>query len=309
MSRLPPERVHSLYRGIYEAYTANFRIKLHELADYLHVVRNTTSDYLKKAYENEMIFPPQLRLKMFAEVKEYVYALKVHDGFRVYENLKISPHIFNMEAGKGIFNLFMITSLPLNLEDIPVKEVVFEGVRSDYVIPFIPDIDSRTSLEWMKKRGEKTPSPSILEVTYPHRDIIWNNREWDIFQLLRYNASKTHTEIAKKISLHSDTFAESLRRILANTINYVPYYQKGHGSYMSWTLIFQSDYEHFLIDLLSCFPCTTVIYKVTDWLVAHVKVDAHYSGSYLRLFCQLEDRKYINTFDMAFPAMHWHPDP
>lgn len=308
MSRLPEKRIHDLYRGVYEAYTDNFRIKLHELADSLGVVRNTASSYLGRAYHNGIVFPPQLRLKMFSEVKEHVYALKVHDEFRTYEALKSNPHIFSMEVGKGIFDLLIIMSLPLDLEEIPVREVVFSGERSDYIIPFVPDIDSRTSLEWMKKRGKEPPMPSSLEVTYRGREIIWSNRDWDIFQQLRYDASRTYTEIARKIPLHSDTFAGSLDRILANTIWYVPYYPKGHESYMSWTLIFKSEYELFLIDLLSCLPCTTVLYKVAGWLVAHVKVDGRYSGSFLRFFSQLEDQRYIDTFDMGFPAVYWHPD-
>jgi hypothetical protein len=308
MSRLPEKRIHSLYRGIYEAYTENFRIKLHGLADNLGVVRNTASCYLRNAYNNEIIFPPQLRLKMFAEVKEYVYALKVHDEFRTYEGLKCNSQVFTMEVGKGIFDLLVITSLPLDLEEIPVREVVFSGERSDYVIPFIPDIDCRTSLEWMRKKGKETPMPSSLSTAYPNREILWTNRDWDIFQLIRYDASRTYTEIARKTPLHSDAFAESLTRILPNTISYVPYYPKGHESYMSWTLIFKSEYELFLIDLLSYFPCTTVMYKVADWLVAHIKVDPQCSGSYLRFFSQLEDQGYIDTFDMGFPAVYWHPD-
>lgn len=309
MSRLSSERKHSLYRGIYEAYTDNFRIKLHELTDFLGTVRNTAASYVENGRNNGIVFPPQLRLKMFAEVKEYVYALKVDDVFRVYEKLKSNPKIFYMEAGKGIFDLLITASLPLDLSNIPLIKVAVQGTRSDYIIPFVPDIDSRTSLEWMLRKAEENPSPSTWKVTYPPREVIWTNRDWDIFQVLRYNASIKYTDIATWIPMHSVTFSRALERIKANTICYVPYYPKRYEWYVGWILLFQSSYECFLIDLLSCIPCTTVIYKVTDWLFAHVRVEASYTGSYLRLFLKLQDQGYVNTFDMACPALGWHPDP
>lgn len=299
--------MHSLYRGIYEAYTDNFRIKLHELTDFLGTVRNTAASYKKKAYLNQILFPPQLRLKMFAEVKEDVYALKVRRPFRVFENLKCNTNIVYSEVGKGIFDLIITASLPLDLSAIPVTEVVFEGCRSDYIVPFVPDIDSKTSLRWMLQKVEGNHLPSLLEVVYPHREIIWTNREWDIFQLLRYDASRKYTEIATQIPMHSATFSRSLERIIANTICYTPYYPCGFKSYVKWTLLFRSLYDQFLIDLLSCLPCTTVIYKVTDWLVAHVKVDVNLSEDYLHLFYGLEDQGYVDVFDVASPAVYWHP--
>lgn len=309
MSRLSPEQIHGLYRGIYEAYTDDFRIKLHELTDFLGTVRNTAASYVEKGRKKGIVFPPQLRLKMFAEVKEYVYALKVRDVFRVYEKLKSNPRIFYMEAGKGVFDLLITASLPLDLEDIPLTRAVVQGTRSGYIIPYVPDIDSRISLEWMLKKAEEKPSPSIWEVTYPPREVIWTNRDWDIFQLLRYDASIKYTDIATRIPMHSVTFSRSLERIKANTICYVPYYPKGYEWYLGWILLFRSSYEHFLIDLLSCIPCTTVVYKVTDWLFAHVRIEANYTGSYLRLFLKLQDQGYIDTFDMASPAVYWYPDP
>ena len=101
MSRLSPERIHSLYRGIYEAYTDNFRIQLHELTGLLGTVRNTAASYLEKGREDGIVFPPQLRLKMFEEVKEYVYALKVDDTFRTFDKLKFDQRICYEAMGKG----------------------------------------------------------------------------------------------------------------------------------------------------------------------------------------------------------------
>lgn len=107
--------------------------------------------------------------------------------------------------------------------------------------------------------------------------------------------------------MDSVTFSRSLERIITNTICYVPYYPEGEASYVKWILMFKSSYEQLLIDLFSCIPCTTVMYKVTDWLIAHVKVEVNLSEDYLRLFYGLEDQGYVDIFDMACPAVYWHP--
>jgi hypothetical protein len=307
MSRLSPEQIHSLYRGIYEAHTDDFRIKLHGLTDSLGVVRNTAARYVENGRKKRIVFPPQLRLEMFAEVKEYVYALKVSDAFRTFEKLKTDRRICYEVMGKGIFDLFFMASVPFDLNEIPVREVILEGTRSSYIVPFIPDIDSRVSLTWMQEKIGQNPPTSTWEVTCPPRDVIWTNREWDIFQLLRYNASAKYSEIATRIPMHTVTFARSLERITANTLCYVPYYPKGEESYVKWILMFRSKYEHLLIDVLSCFPCTTVMYKVADWLVAHVKVEVDLSEDYLCFFYEMENQGYVDVFDMACPAVYWHP--
>jgi hypothetical protein len=309
MGRLSPRQRYRLYRLIYEVYMKNPRIKLYELAKYLGVVRNTAADHKKRAYEQKILFPPQLRLKMFAEVKEYVYALKADNAFRVYEELKSDPRVCYQVLCRGRFDLLVTTSFPLDDNEIPHSEIAIGGSRSNYIIPFIPDIDFRISLERMQKKVRtESISSSTWDVTYPHRDIIWTNRDWDIFQLLRNDVSTKYTRLAAQVPMHYDTFSDSLERIFANTAMYVPYYPKGYDWYVKWILMAKSHYEYFLIDLLSCIPCTTVIYKVADWLIAHIKVAGDKSGDFLRFFYGLENQGYMDMFDIASPALYWYPE-
>ncbi|KYK36932.1 MAG: hypothetical protein AYK19_07805 [Theionarchaea archaeon DG-70-1] len=309
MSRFSPEKKQSLFRGIYEADSENPRLRLYELAEYLGTVRNTAAEYRKMAYENQILFPPQLRLKMFSDVKEYACAFKADDAFRVFEQLKSDPRVCYQVLCKGRLDLLVITSFPFSVKEVAASELIFRGARSDYIVPYVSDIDGKTALNLMMEKVEESPSPSKWEVTYPRREIFWTNHEWDLFQLLRHNASRPYTELASRIPLHYDTFSSSLERIFANTILFVPYYPKGYESYMSWILIFKSNYEQLLIDMLSCQPCTTVLYKVADWFVADVKVETNLAGHYLRLLYGLEDTGIIDMFDVACAALYWQPDP
>jgi Mn-dependent DtxR family transcriptional regulator len=62
-------------RAMYELRTEEPRIKIYEIAQHLEIVRNTVYKRQKKATENGILFSPELRLKMYDDVKEYVYAV------------------------------------------------------------------------------------------------------------------------------------------------------------------------------------------------------------------------------------------
>jgi len=75
MSILTKEEQAALIRAMYERRMEEPRTKVYQMAESLKVSRNTVSRHWRKALEKGILFKPQLRLKMFAEVKEYVHAL------------------------------------------------------------------------------------------------------------------------------------------------------------------------------------------------------------------------------------------
>lgn len=302
---------------MYELRTEEPRIKIYEIAQHLDVVRNTVYKRQKKAVENAILFNPELRLKMYEDVKEYVYAISSDSAFHTFHQLQGDDRLCYEVFATGYFDLLLITSVPLSRKELEcLGKVRLTGYRSNYVIPKIPDIDYVTAIAKMEEFAKKDFEPSEWSVEYPPREMGWKEIDWKLFHLLRHNMAKKYTELAKSVEMSYDGFRWSLKRILANTQIIVPYYPEGYSQYTRFLFMFQSDYEQMLLDMFSLVPCFTMMYKVKNWLLVHFRIlPSGLSYRFFRLIerffsilYDLHERGYIDRIKTTIPITYWHPD-
>lgn len=309
MSILTKEEAQHI-RAMYELRMEKPRVKVYEIAQYLRVARNTVYKRQKKALENGILFNPQLRLKMFEDVKEYVYVMSSDTAFRAYNQFKEDNRLCYEIFATGYTDLLLITSEPLPRSELDsLGKVVLNGTRSTYICPKVPATAYGTAMSYIEDFAQQDFEPSHWVVEYPSREVLWKERDWELFSLLRYDMTKKYTELAQSVEMSYDGFRWSLRRILANTQVIVPYYPEGYSRYINFYFFFQSSYEQMLIDMFSLVPCFTMLYKVEDWLLVCLRIlPRDLTDRFFNVIYDLQDRGYIDRIKTTFPITYQYPD-
>jgi hypothetical protein len=286
------------------------RMKTHEMARNLGVVRNTAYEYEKKAKEQGILFSPQLRLKMYDDVKEYVYALSSDDAYFHFHRLQKDARTCYILFATGFIDLLIISSEKFSQQELQdLGEVKLKGSRSNYIYPTIPHYDYVTAMDKIEEFSKREFEKSILRVEYPERKVKWKEIDWELYKRLRYDLTKKYTELAKDVKMSYDGFRWSLKRILANTQVIVPYYPEGYSRYINFYFFIQSDYENLFKEIFSYIPCFTMFYKINNWILVCVRIlPVDLIDRLFNVFYNLQDRGYLSKFNSTFPITYWYPD-
>ena len=282
-----------IYYSIYEELLQDERISLTSMARKLSLARNTVTSHYNYMIENEILLPPSMRLKMFEDLREYVYFLTFEKPMRVYQELEKNPEVVYHCLTSGAFDMVVITESPIDFESHPnYKGCLLHGPRSDCHFP--PKIsrdtyeEAFTKIEKQVHEDEIKPAPLPME--FPPRTIVWTDLEWKLFYDLKYNMRRTFTEIVKRHGISKWTFYKSYERIKENCIKLVSFYPRERPNYSDFYFIFKTDYQKALTDLFLQFPCSSMIWQVGNRLVAWINI--------LRTF----------PFKDFFGLLHWMDD-
>ncbi|MBU7013527.1 MAG: hypothetical protein HXS52_11110 [Theionarchaea archaeon] len=315
MSIFTKKQQSDLIRALYEIRLKEPRLGVQEMARSLGTARNTVYRHVKYALENGILFNPQLRLKMFHDVKEYVYAVSsdsAHDTFQELKEKNIEEkNIVCYELfATGYIDLLIISDAPFSQKSKKeLGDVRIEGSRSDFICPVVPAVDYPTALRQMEAYVRDDFQPSLWDVECLSRNVMWKPLDYELFSLLRYDLTMKYTILARSARMSFDGFRWSLERILANTQIVVPYYPEGYSHYIRFLFMFKSRYERLLIELFSFVPCCTTMYKVADWILVHFKIlPLDLTDWFFSMLYNLQDSGYIDCIKTAVPILHWRPD-
>lgn len=297
-------------RAMYELRSEEPRLKIYEIAQHLGVVRNTVYNRQKKALENGILFHPQLRLKMFEDVKEYVYVISSDNAYNAFHQLQGDDRVCYELFATGYFDLLLITSVPFSQKELErLGEVKLGGFRSNYVYPKVPNTDYLTAMDKIEDFTQRDFHPSEWAVEYPPKEVHWKEIDWKLFSLLRYDMTRKYTTLAKSVKMSFDGFRWSLKRILANTQIIVPYYPEGYSQYIHFLFMFQSTYEEMLLNLFSLVPCFSIQYKVEDWILVQFSIlPLDLIDRFFNILYGLHRRGCIDRIKTTFPITYWYPD-
>jgi hypothetical protein len=272
-------------------------------------VRNTFTKYWGEGLKEKIFFPPQIRLKMYENRKEYVYLVqsdKVHELYDYYEN---HPNVIYLAYTLGKFDLLIQTDTPL--ESIPHNTILY-GSRSNYAFPKIPYYSFETAFEKMEALLNRSYEPSWMTIEYPEEpEINGASFGWQIFPYLKYNLRPNYTSIVRKLGISFTSFYKGFEYLLQVSTVLLPYYPLGFRQYSQHFFVVWTDYEDLLCELFGCLPCCVSITKVNDALLIYSSIlrDEMSKYHFFHLCYNLLKQGYVNKFWTASPAFHWRPDP
>ncbi len=306
MSRYTKEDIRQLQHCIYCTFLDNPRLYYDEGAEKCGTVRNTFTKYWIEGLKELVFFPPQIRLKMYQNIREYIYLVQSETPQKVYKEFKNNPYVVYLSFTLGNFDLLIQTCKPL--EEIPDKTLLF-GSRSNYIYPKTPYYSFETALDRMGEclQGSHTPSTNV--VTYPN-DPKLKGAEYarKIFPYIKYDLKANYTFIAKKLGLSFNTFYAGFKYLLATSTVLLPYYPFGYRQYSHHFIVLWTDYEDLIRQFFGYIPCHVSITKVNDALIAYAPFNITVEHKFFGLLYEMLETGLLDRFWTATPLYHWTPD-
>jgi hypothetical protein len=257
------EDLFSLQHCMYKTFLENPRIYFDDAAKKCNSCRNTVSKYWREGLENLIFFPPQIRLNMFEDRKEYIYLIQSNSPLKLFNYFKKQSDMVYITYTSGKFDILLQTS---KLLDVLPDRTIFFGSRSNYIYPETPNYSSEKAFERMEALLDQNYSKSTIPVHYPEEPPEKGSSHygWMIFPYVKYDLKTGYTEIVKKLHISFDSFHSGLNYLLNISTKLLPYYPLGFRLYSQYFFVFWSDYEEFLYEFLGCMPCHVSITKVDN---------------------------------------------
>ena len=298
-----------IYYSMYYAYLEKPRIFKTEMSDFIGKSLNTMSKYVKLAEENDIIFPPQLRLKMTKQAIEYMYFAKVSDPVECFPFLKESG-AFYVCLLSGFYNLMFMSYSPVDITHLPQYRGMFlSGKRSDYIVPTVPKQTFEKAYEKIDIKLKMEPEPSLLSLDFPE-GIQWSEDVWFLYHVLKYNFRLKYTPIIKHYHISVSSFYDRLEKIKMQTEVYIPFYPLGQMQYTIFHLLIKSRFHRFLIDCFSEFPASSLHCRVKDFLFSRVSISKWTERTkFLKLLSSLQHLGIIEDYETSLPfeSDSFHP--
>ncbi len=298
-----------LRHAMYRTFLKEPRLYYDEAAKKCGACRNTVSTYWREGLKDLIFFPPQIRLNMYENRKEYIYLIQSDSPRKLYDYFQEQLNVVYVVYASGKFDILLQIEKPL---DVLPDRTIFHGSRGDYIYPDIPNRSYKSALDRMDHLLDQKHCPSKIPLEYPEEPLNVGNSHYGrmIFPYVKYDLKTGYTKIVKKLHISFESFHSGLEYLFNVSTKLLPYYPLGFRLYSQYFFIFWSDYEDFLCELFSCLPCHTSITKVGDALIVYVSIEKgeDMSERFFIMCSRMADLGLIDRFWSSRPIYHWKPD-
>ncbi len=293
---------------IFVRVVENPRIPRADLARKFNVNPKTGALWLDAAIQKQIIKLPIFRRKAFLNFREYVHFLIVEDPHQLYEEMQSDTDgIMYYSVQTGFSNFQIVTTKKIT----PPGDIIFSGERSDYHISIPPNCTFETSMSVIKRRltnldkFNHTPSPLIY-----HDEVFeWDSSMEQIYQKLYNNFRTPIKEILRTTDAYSDKIMDWIknRDRFGHTITM--YFPEGLSAYEPTTYCVETEYDSLLIDLFSCFPVSTIFYRLHDKLMISTFLPFTLEGKKIsrRILSFLKKRELVERYTNSIDEYDYRP--
>jgi hypothetical protein len=294
------------FHKIYEQINASKGIPIYEIADSVHMSRNTVSKYLLEMYENEVLMGPQIKVLPSSDYREYVYLMNFRNPFHFFRNVKGFPHVLYHAMTFGDWNSLVITDRLIDFSHIVgYEKTVFQEMRYHSCTP-------KTKYVLWAQSFEKC-SQHIATFS-PHKErknrsvapaLAWGEDQWKMYHAFKDNTRKTATTTLKEIGVRYESYVTWAEDLDTHCSVHTGFYPEGYPTYTTYCFLFSTDYEQTVREIFSHFPTTPFIMEVGNHLMVLMSVAL--PGIKRQLFCSIYDmrtQEIIETFSHASFLFH-----
>jgi len=249
---------------LYQLISKNPRMRKKEISHLYNVNEKTGANWWNEAIRRGIIRSPIFRRKSFLNFREYFYYLNIEDPHELYSKLKENTNLMFFSVQSGFSNFQVVSPDELNLKDI-----VISGARSDYyvTIPRRCSFDDSVSVVLNKLKNvekiDQSPSPLI------YHDVIfdWDELDEKIYRELFNDFRKSYRTILRNTGVYSNKILHWFRNCDQFGQTIVMYFPDGLGAYQPTTYLVETEHDSLLIELFSCFPVSTVFFRIGKYLL------------------------------------------
>ncbi len=271
--RTTSERRQRDYRLVYELVYEKPRVQVKESAPVLGLNQISASRRMSEAFDFGYVLPPQLRKRSYRNMKEYMYFVNCKHPFRSFKELTNDMNVVYHARLGGSENLWIVSKQEIHVQG----NVKASGLRSDYHVAFSPNYTWEKAVQIMQKKTE-----DFNPKEYEHRGIIkthWDETiEWDqedetLYREFKYDARKRFGSTMKKHLISGQKIIDWFARVHECCSVFTRYFPEGISAYDPYLLMFETDYEDFIIDLFSQLPTSPFFFKVSNMLFVYINME------------------------------------
>lgn len=295
---------------LFQLISENPRMRKKDISYLYNVNEKTATNWWNEAMRRGIIRPPIFRRHAFLNFKEYFYYLNVDDPHEMYIKLKKSKNLMFFSVQSGFSNFQVVSSEKLNF-----KDAVVSGPRSDFFItsPRRCSFDDSVSLIQNKLKSieplENPPSPLVY-----HNEVFkWDEKDEKIYRELFNDFRKSYRSILRKTGVYQNKILHWLRNCDKFGQTIVMYFPEGLGAYQPTTYLVETECDSLLIELFSCFPVSTVFFRIEDYLLFKVYLpftldgDPPYRSIPYIVLNSLKKRKLVLNYTNSIDQYYYRP--
>jgi len=275
--RLSREQKEEFYRAIYDILFRIPRAKIYEIARMLQIDRNAASNRLYEAFNRAYISKPQIRRRIYANMKEYSYFLQCENPSEFFSECLQNENIIYHAVMTGFANLWVLSNKELDFD----CDVVASGLRSDYHVSYAPNHSWRTAVQIMREKVQnfnlKDYEPEKVIQNHWNETIEWDKEDEILFKEFNYDFRRPITPIIRKNLISWGKLEKWMQKLSKSCTIITHYYPKRISAYDPYLFVFKTDYEDFLINLFSELPTSSLSFKVSDKLCIYAYVKREFA--------------------------------
>ncbi len=275
------------------------RVQYTELGRKAGISRKTAKDHLISFIEEEVLHPPQMRLKMCNQVSEYIYLLEVTDTEAFVPVLEADKYIFYHCILAGPYNLIFMSYRPIDLSHLEgYKRTVASGVRSNFYVPPVPNQSYKSAYQKILEKCNKKIEYSMFDINL--EDFKWTEKLWKLFCDLKYDLRVDFTPLVKKHEFTLSTFYERVNQLLTYCDIYVPLYPSGEPKYTFFYFLIKTKHQKFIADSFGELPVFSTHLRIKDYLLSNVPVLHEEERDFFRNTLSIWQRRgIIDSYDLS----------
>ena len=269
------EKKRKRFRALYELLFTNHRIPNYRISEKLHF--RAVSRVIGEAHENQYIIGPEVRKCSHANTLEHVYLFNTEEPDITYMKYREDPRVVYNAQLYGFCNSLAISREKMDVEG----DIVLEGPRSDYYIPYTPNQSFECALQNMQEKirnfnPHDYTSREFIK-THWNETVKWDEDDEKIYRFLKYDLRKKKSSFMRNQHVSTEKINYWFETLDKRCTVHTSFYPETLTEYQSYLSMFDTDYEDFLIEVFSELPATPSFFKVQDKLI----LIAYYPGKFM----------------------------
>ncbi|MBU7044910.1 MAG: hypothetical protein HXS54_00620 [Theionarchaea archaeon] len=228
------------YRIIYELLFKDPRIHKSVISSVLGEGRTATLR-MKEAYDHQYIVGPEIRLRSFQNLKEYMYFVTCRHPEMLYLKYREDMNVSYHAKTRGFCDLWIISKKNLDIEG----KIVHEGYRSDFYVSYAPDRSWEESLEIARKKIDEF-RPKEYETRFFIKEhfretVDWTEEDRQLYKYFKYNLRKPFTPVIKDLKITRDELNNFFEKLPACCTIFTDYFPDSLPSYDPYLFMVETD--------------------------------------------------------------------
>ena len=308
MNRLSKEDIQYLKYQIYQLRYDDPWISNKKAAKLLNRSVTTVNRYAQEAEQEEVIHPPQPRLKQ-CPGKETALLL-FENKYKTFNELMDYPGLTYLCVYQGDWNIAAMYDAPLDFSQFPgyIKTVV-KGPLGEVIMPKVPYISWEKSFGKMEQILQMPPAEASA-LNCNTSSPGWDEEDWVLYHYFMYDLRMSFNDLRKKHAISWRKYQDWKKNLKKHCTILVDYYPQGYNTYNGITTCFHTKYEQYIVDLFSHLPTTPVFYKVGTYLCVNMYCPKGYEKE-MRMFkitSALLNEGVIKDSSDGYGICHWLKD-